>query len=80
MWSACVGGYWFSQDLPRNALEVRAGDDLELRALIRVYMANRGIWEGGYWLGPCFSVAMTADGIDRYLEVVGELLQELASE
>jgi len=73
-------GYWFSSDLPRNALDVRAGDDLELRALIRVHMANRGIWEGGYWLGPCVSVAMTAGGIDRYLEVFGELLHELTPE
>jgi glutamate-1-semialdehyde 2,1-aminomutase len=72
-------GYWFEPSLPRNALEVRAGDDLELRALIRVYMANRGIWEGGYWLGPSASVPMAEADVDRYLEVLAGFLAELTA-
>lgn len=72
-------GYWFGPTLPRNALEVRAGDDLELRALLRVALANRGIWEGGYWLGPAVSVAMDEAGVDRYLAALSEILAELAA-
>jgi glutamate-1-semialdehyde 2,1-aminomutase len=72
-------GYWFGPKLPRNALEARAGDDLELRALLRVALANRGIWEGGFWLGPAVSVAMDEAGVDRYSETLAEILFELAS-
>ena len=72
-------GYWFGPSLPRNALEARAADDLELRAYLRVALANRGIWEGGFWLGPAVSVAMDQAGVDRYLEVLGEVLFELAA-
>lgn len=72
-------GYWFGPELPRNALEVRGGDDLELRALIRVALANRGIWEGGFWLGPAISVAMDEPGVDRYVATLSEILAELTS-
>jgi glutamate-1-semialdehyde 2,1-aminomutase len=72
-------GYWFGPTLPRNALEVREGDDLELRALLRVALANRGIWEGGYWLGPAVSVAMDESGVNRYLGALSEILAELAA-
>lgn len=71
-------GYWFGPELPRNALEARAGDDLELRAYLRVALANRGIWEGGSWLGPAVSVAMDEAGVDRYVETLGEVLLELS--
>ena len=30
----------------------RAADDIGLRGLMRVFMANRGVWESGWWLGP----------------------------
>lgn len=72
-------GYWFSSVLPRNAVDVRAGDDLELRAYLRVALANRGIWEGGFWLGPAVSVAMDDAGVERYVETLGAVLFELAS-
>ncbi|HSE80094.1 MAG TPA: transaminase [Gaiellaceae bacterium] len=72
-------GYWFGPELPRNALEARGGDDLELRAYLRVALANRGIWEGGFWLGPAVSVAMEEAGVDRYAEALGEVLFELTS-
>jgi glutamate-1-semialdehyde aminotransferase len=82
-WSAqrlyAKSGYWFGRELPRNALEARGGDDLELRAYLRVALANRGIWEGGFWLGPAISVAMDEAGVDRYLEALGEILFELTS-
>jgi glutamate-1-semialdehyde 2,1-aminomutase len=70
-------GYWFGPELPRNAVEARAEDDLDLRAYLRVALANRGIWEGGYWLGPAVSVAMDEAGVDRYLSAFEDVLREL---
>jgi hypothetical protein len=35
----------------------RAADDPDVRALIRVFMANREVWESGWWLGPTVSVS-----------------------
>jgi glutamate-1-semialdehyde 2,1-aminomutase len=72
MFSHCY--YSFSPRPPRNAVESRAQDDPDLRALIRIFMANRGIWESGWWLGPTVSVAHTDEDVDRYLEVFSEFL------
>jgi glutamate-1-semialdehyde 2,1-aminomutase len=49
-----------------------------LRALIRIYMANRGVWESGWWLGPTVSVAHTAEDVDRYIELFTEFLATMA--
>jgi glutamate-1-semialdehyde 2,1-aminomutase len=55
----------------------RDADDPGLRALIRVFMANRGVWESGWWLGPTVSVAHGADDVDRYVEVFADFLSEV---
>jgi len=70
--------YVYAPEPPRNAIEYRAADIPELRALMRVYMANRGVWESGWWLGPTVSVAHTAEDVDLYVEVFRELLAEIA--
>jgi len=69
--------YFFAPRPPRNAAESRACDDPDLRALIRVWLANRGVWESGWWLGPTVSVAHTADDVDQYVELVGMCLGDL---
>jgi glutamate-1-semialdehyde 2,1-aminomutase len=69
--------YAFSPQPPRNAFESRAQDDPDLRALIRIFMANRGVWESGWWLGPTVSVAHTAQDVDRYVDVFSEVLTAL---
>ena len=56
----------------------RAADDPDLRALIRVFMANRGVWESGWWLGPTVSVAHSEADVDAYLDVFGEFLAAVA--
>jgi glutamate-1-semialdehyde 2,1-aminomutase len=66
--------YTFSPDPPHDNVTSRAADDPDLRALIRVFMANRGVWESGWWLGPTVSVAHTEADVDRYLAVFDELL------
>jgi glutamate-1-semialdehyde aminotransferase len=77
-WSvAQVGGhgfYFFCAEPPLDAAGSRAADDPGLRALIRVFMANRGVWESGWWLGPSVSVAHTEADVDRYVAVFGEFL------
>jgi glutamate-1-semialdehyde 2,1-aminomutase len=77
-WSVVhLGGhafYFFCAEPPDNAAESRAADDPDLRALIRVFMVNRGVWESGWWLGPSVSVAHSADDVDRYVAVFAEFL------
>lgn len=65
-WSVVQHGahaaYFFTADPPADGAGSRAADEPRLRALIRVYMANRGIWESGWWLGPTVSVAHEESG------------------
>ena len=79
-WSVAQAGghayYFFSPEPPRDGAGSRSADDPALRALIRVFMANRGVWESGWWLGPTVSVAHTESDVDRYVEVFGEFLAE----
>ena len=40
-------------------------------------MANRGVWESGWWLGPTVSVAHRAEDVDRYVELFEQFLTEV---
>jgi glutamate-1-semialdehyde aminotransferase len=81
-WSVAQHGghaaYFFSSDPPRDGAGSRAADDPALRALMRVYMANRGVWESGWWLGPTVSVAHEAADVDRYVGVFAEFLSAVS--
>jgi hypothetical protein len=57
---------------------MRETDDPNLRALIRVFHANRGVWESGWWLGPTVSVAHTAAGVDTYLDTIRGFTEAVA--
>jgi glutamate-1-semialdehyde 2,1-aminomutase len=78
-WSVSAHGshayYFFSPQPPRDARGARASDDPDLRALIRLFLANRGVWESGWWLGPTVSVAHTAQDVGKYLDAFGEFTQ-----
>ncbi len=69
--------YGFTPTPASNGAESRDSDDPEFRALIRVWMANRGIWESGWWLGPTVSVAHNEADVDEYLSAFASLLAEL---
>ena len=71
-------GYTFAPHAPRNAIEARAAMDYELTALIRVAMANRGVWEAGDWAGPAVSIAATESDVDLYLDALRTVIGELA--
>jgi glutamate-1-semialdehyde 2,1-aminomutase len=77
-WSVVQHGghafYFFCAEPPADAAGSRAADDPALRALIRVFMANRGVWESGWWLGPSVSVAHDEADVDRYVNVFAEFL------
>jgi glutamate-1-semialdehyde 2,1-aminomutase len=80
-WSVAQAGghafYFFEPDPPRDGARSRAADDPELRALIRIFMANRGVWESGWWLGPTVSVAHTEKDVDEYVELFGRFIAEV---
>jgi glutamate-1-semialdehyde 2,1-aminomutase len=67
-------GISYGPDLPRNALEAKQIKDPPLTALWRLYLANRGVWEAIPGAGPTVSVPCDREDVDRYVELVGELL------
>jgi glutamate-1-semialdehyde 2,1-aminomutase len=75
----CRSGYHFAETLPRTKAEAEAADDPELRNLMRVYMANRGVWEAIYSASPAVSFAAEEADIDLYLSVYEACLDELTS-
>ena len=80
-WSAhrlfCRSGYHFAESLPHNSAEAEVARDSDLRDLMRVYMANRGIWEAIYSASPAVSLAAHRADIDLYLSVYESCLDEL---
>jgi glutamate-1-semialdehyde aminotransferase len=82
-WSAhrlyCRSGYHFADRLPQNNSEANAAKDTDLRDLMRVYMANRGIWESIYSASPAVSLAAERADIDFYLSVYEACLDELVA-
>ncbi len=72
-------GYSFSTQPPRNATEAGAALDVPLRRLMRVFLANRGVWEAIVGAGPTCSVAAGPDDVDRYLAAFESLLTELTA-
>jgi glutamate-1-semialdehyde aminotransferase len=70
-------GYCFSGVQPANAIEARADLDRQLWSLLRVWHANRGVWEAIEGAGPATSVPMGDAEIDRYLDSLGALVATL---
>lgn len=70
-------GFRFSRVSPTNNVEAGERDIPAVRHLQRVYMANRGVFEFGWWCGPVVSTQATDDDIDLYLSVFSEFLFEL---
>jgi glutamate-1-semialdehyde 2,1-aminomutase len=75
---ACRSGYTFQPSPVRNAAEARACADDLLTRLIRIWLANRGVWEAIVGAGPVCSVPATDADVDAYLAAWNELLVALA--
>jgi glutamate-1-semialdehyde 2,1-aminomutase len=61
----------------RNADEARACQDDLLSRLIRIWLANRGVWEAIVGAGPVVPVPATDEDVDAYLSAWNELVDEL---
>ena len=72
-------GYTFQPEPIRNAEEGRACADDLLTRLIRIWMANRGVWEAIVGAGPVVPVPATDADVDGYLEAWDALLTRLVS-
>jgi glutamate-1-semialdehyde aminotransferase len=70
-------GLSFGPSMPRNAADAREDLDVPLRRLMRVYFANRGIWDAIVGAGPTCTVAATDEDVDTYVRAFGELVSEL---
>jgi glutamate-1-semialdehyde 2,1-aminomutase len=67
----------FAERMPHDAAEARIGFDVPLRRLMRVYLANRGVWDAIVGAGPTCSIAATEEDVDAYLAAFTELIGEL---
>jgi glutamate-1-semialdehyde 2,1-aminomutase len=69
-------GQWYGPP-PRTGAEAHALADDELTRLMRIWLANRGVWEALPGAGPTVPVPATAADVTRYLEAYGDLLTAL---
>ena len=70
-------GTTIAPQMPRDAAEGYESLDVPLRRAMRVYMANRGIWDAIVGAGPTCPVPATEDDVDRYVDAYGSFLREL---
>ena len=70
-------GYTFQPTPLRNAAEARASQDDLLTRLVRIWLANRGVWEAIVGAGPVASIPAADEDIDAYLDAWNELLDAL---
>jgi glutamate-1-semialdehyde 2,1-aminomutase len=71
-------GQWYGPH-PRTGADALAMTDTELTRLLRVWLANRGIWEALPGAGPTVPVPAVEADVDRYLGAYAELLVALTS-
>jgi len=69
-------GQWYGP-APRTGAEAYALTDGQLTRLIRVWLANRGVWEALPGAGPTVPVPATRADVTRYVSAYGELLDQL---
>ncbi len=71
-------GQWYGPQ-PNTGAEAHALTDPDLTSLLRVWLANRGVWEALPGAGPTAPVPTTDADVDRYVEAYGELLITLTA-
>jgi glutamate-1-semialdehyde 2,1-aminomutase len=72
-------GYVFAPHPSRNAEDGRAADDDLLTRLIRIWLANRGVWEAIVGAGPTVPIPATVEDVDAYLDAWDALLVALSA-
>jgi glutamate-1-semialdehyde 2,1-aminomutase len=69
-------GQWYGP-MPSTGAQAYALTDDLLTRLIRIWLANRGVWEALPGAGPTVPVPATPAEVDRYVAAYGELLATL---
>lgn len=69
-------GQWYGP-VPRTGADAYAQTDDELTRLIRIWLANRGVWEALPGAGPTVPVPATSADVSRYVEAYSDLLTRL---
>jgi glutamate-1-semialdehyde 2,1-aminomutase len=69
-------GQWYGP-MPRTGAEAHELTDGPLTRLMRIWLANRGIWEALPGAGPTVPIPATRADVTRYTNAYGELLAEL---
>jgi glutamate-1-semialdehyde 2,1-aminomutase len=69
-------GQWYGPR-PRTGADAYALTDGQLTRLMRIWLANRGVWEALPGAGPTVPVPAEPADVRRYLEAYQELLAEL---
>lgn len=69
-------GQWYGPQ-PRTGAEAFRLTDDDLTRLIRIWLANRGVWEALPGAGPTVPVPTVRDDVERYGQAYGDLLTEL---
>ena len=69
-------GQWYGP-MPRTGAQAHALTDDTLTRLIRVWLANRGVWDALPGAGPTVPVPATPADVARYLDAYNELLAQL---
>jgi hypothetical protein len=64
--------------MPRTGAQAHALTDDLLTRLMRVWLANRGVWEALPGAGPTVPVPATRTDVTRYLEAYADLLARLS--
>jgi glutamate-1-semialdehyde 2,1-aminomutase len=70
-------GFCQTPQHPKTYAEAHHSMDISFSDALRLYMANRGVWEAIYSAGPQVSFAHSEADIDRYLDVAGSFIAEL---
>jgi glutamate-1-semialdehyde 2,1-aminomutase len=70
-------GQWYGPQ-PRTGAEALALADKDLTRLLRIWMANRGVWEALPGAGPTMPIPATSGDVARYVAAYRELLSTLA--
>jgi glutamate-1-semialdehyde aminotransferase len=69
-------GQWYGPE-PRTGADAYALTDDQLTRLVRIWLANRGIWEALPGAGPTVLVPATRADVTRYVNAYAELLSKL---
>jgi len=71
-------GQWYGAQ-PRTGAEAHALTDEGLTRLLRVWMANRGVWDALPGAGPTCPIPTADADVDRYVDAYGDLLSALTA-